>query len=690
MIIEDLIRLGKPYLESDISLQEIIKQVTDVASPSIRNFWRHVWIVEIKDEKAAVFNVCWGKEDENGFIPDYGKISAAPISIPAGGNKILPQGYYPTMTYPLFDIHFSRFIKTSKEVKKFLEGRFRKTEYRLDDKTIDKISNIISQKFKDRYKNDKDKKLGVLMIIPIKDDGIYYHTNNFVADKNIISIEESRISQDKYISVDLKKITELVWRAKENEGKEKGYLKKGQCDITGEKGIVLSCYNKTWPWYTTTWDAPFSIYQNKNKLTDSISLSSTCYRFLTYGANLVKRLTQRIPYWLAKELFSPAESIEAKDYIREVENIYGFVYILPIIDSFLEREDERQIFINSIDDLLKFGEANSKGSTRKHLENILQLENIFGLVYSLPQDLQKDTFRLTAVYYSGNIDRGDIHLHAIVEDVIPSTISKTEEILCDVLLFAEDVSKILEIRLETGKHHFDSLPYLLIKAYGGPYMWPSLSKILHRRTLNYQRFVKNCALRMNELGKKLHENFYEIKFETLFYFIFIEFLNSYHKEILNRREGYMENWKELYNEVCNLDNYSLRIENPAEAGFVAGLLTRKFSQQYYASQMEKTGATPDKKSYDTRKSFISQRVMAYGSTLTPDIIYKRALSKFKEYGIKLEINLSRDFEKKNSFLLLYYLDNTEKIQRNKDDFMAAFWAGYGLGIPSKKEEEDVK
>jgi hypothetical protein len=78
--------------------------------------------------------------------------------------------------------------------------------------------------------------------------------------------------------------------------------------------------------------------------------------------------------------------------------------------------------------------------------------------------------------------------------------------------------------------------------------------------------------------------------------------------------------------------------------------------------------------------------MAYGSTLTPEVIYKKALSKFKEYEFKLGINLSRDFENKNSILLLYYLNNSEKIRKNKDDFMAAFWAGYGLGLKSQEKE----
>jgi hypothetical protein len=689
LLIEDLIRLGSLYLKSKIPSSAVIRQITDVMSPMTKNFWKNVWVVEVLDDKIKTRCKSWGSQKNGEFSPDYEKVVAAPINIPAGGNKILAQGFYPMMTYPLFDKHFTSFIEGPFEVEKFLKDRLIRTETGINSKLVQQISQIIPREFAKEYKGDKDNKLGVLIIAAIQDDGLYYYTDKVIGnvdEVNKIVLGKSSINPGKYIILDLNKASELIWQAKEKEGMEKGFAEDGKCDITGEQGKVLSSYNKAWPWYTITWDAPFSIYQDRSNLVESIALSPKAYRCLTYGATLVKKLTKRVPYWLAREIFSPVESVEAKNYTRSTTDIYGFCYVLPITESFLEDEQERDNFIRGIENIIIDEVQDTKGTTRLHLENILALP------YMLSEDLQKDQYRVTVVYYTGNINRGDIHLNALIEDVIPSTIDIIDKIFEELLEYIYYLSQKLDINSDKTNHCFDSLPYLLTKAYGGPYLWPTLSKVLHKQTLNNEKFIKNAATRMNELSKGLSKNYFKLKSEALFYFTFKQFLYLYNLRILKEGGDKVENWTQIYDKFIDPAS-EIEIKSVAEAGFIAGLVTKKFSQQYYANQMWKAGISVDiesKGKRNPRQSFISQRVMTYGSTLTPEVIFKNALSKFKEYEYKLGINLAENIERKNGVLLLYYLDNKEKIHKNKDDFMAAFWAGFSMNVDSKKSEEGNK
>src|SRR3712207_3797011 len=52
MLIEDLIRLGRPVLESGLESREILKLITDVADDRVKNFYRHVLVVELPPQGA--------------------------------------------------------------------------------------------------------------------------------------------------------------------------------------------------------------------------------------------------------------------------------------------------------------------------------------------------------------------------------------------------------------------------------------------------------------------------------------------------------------------------------------------------------------------------------------------------------------------------------------------------------------
>lgn len=68
MIIEDLIRLGKPLLEGGMDARDILELVSDVNDEKVKNFFRHVFIVELppegsNDDPAVLSMQVWGQEE---------------------------------------------------------------------------------------------------------------------------------------------------------------------------------------------------------------------------------------------------------------------------------------------------------------------------------------------------------------------------------------------------------------------------------------------------------------------------------------------------------------------------------------------------------------------------------------------------------------------------------------------------
>lgn len=661
MLVESLIRLGLPYLKGNVLAREIIEQITDITNPMTRNFWQNIWIVECLKEtnQISIHFHQWGdfhKEKEKGkevFLPDYEKVAAAPISLPSGGNPIEAQGAYGVPAYPMYDKHFNNFLNNPNEFIEFLKSRLKRTEMeKLDDEILENIGKEISKAFKKQYpKKDNKKKLGVLILTIVdKDSPYYYEESGFSTDKYVV-FSESGIKKDKFLALDLNKAVSKIWKAKEKEGEEKGSIEKGKCHFTGEEGKVISIYNKAWSWFTTTWEAPFSIYQDQKKLVESIALSPETYRALTFGASLIKRLTKPIPSWLVKEIFAPVNSGKAREFARTATEIYGFAFVLPITDSFLETEEDMQDFIYGMHSIIH---ENDKSTTSLHLKNIV------GIPSFLPESLQKEVYRLSIVYYTGDSNKGDIHLRAFIEDVIPSTLQRVEKILEDLSI--EEAAEVLG--LKAVKSSYECLPYLLIKAYGGPYLWASMSKVLHREKIDKNLFVKNVSTRMSEFGKDLTQDFYKLKMEVLFYLIFTQFINEYNKYINCEGGLIMLDWKTLQQNIKNSRLEDFEVKSILEAGFYAGHIVRQFARQYYAA--------------NSKKEFIRDRVLTYGSSLTPEMIFKNALSKFEEYYFKLNIRLKEDLAAKSGIVNLYYIEHKEEIFKNKDDFLAAFWAGYSL------------
>ncbi len=82
--------------------------------------------------------------------------------------------------------------------------------------------------------------------------------------------------------------------------------------------------------------------------------------------------------------------------------------------------------------------------------------------------------------------------------------------------------------------------------------------------------------------------------------------------------------------------------------------------------------------------------MTFGSALTPDVIGYKALGRIQEFAFKLDIHLDQEFRKKISAALAEFIHHEDTVQRNRDGFLAAFWAGYGLyGVSTLSQVEEA-
>jgi hypothetical protein len=104
VIIEDLIRLGKPLLDGGMSAKEILELITDVNDEKVKNFFRHIFVVELPPEGSNADPIVlpmqvWGQEvtvegkaKKVDFLTDSKRALGAPFVLPAGGNPLHPQG----------------------------------------------------------------------------------------------------------------------------------------------------------------------------------------------------------------------------------------------------------------------------------------------------------------------------------------------------------------------------------------------------------------------------------------------------------------------------------------------------------------------------------------------------------------------------------------------------------------------
>jgi len=283
-----------------------------------------------------------------------------------------------------------------------------------------------------------------------------------------------------------------------------------------------------------------------------------------------------------------------------------------------------------------------------------------------------DEHRLTILYYSGDISRGNMHIRAVIEDIIPSVAKMIEKILN--LLKARETS-IIQEAFGLKKQEFyrtQTLPSLLANAYGPGYVWYFLQATLHKELLNVGRLCLSTSRKLNELANK--ENWWQMAQELVFYYSFLYFLQQYEGKILKRKGGLktLADWND-YMDLYSKGKLDLNyLESVEELGFAAGLLTKQFSNSYYQK---------------TKKNFVKQRVMKFGSKLTPEMIWKNGLLRTEELAQQWEIKIGANFRPVLAHTLLGFLEKQDQLIPEKDTFITAFWSGYLLYQSEKKNDK---
>ncbi|BCV24220.1 hypothetical protein [Gelria sp. Kuro-4] len=747
MLIEGLIRLGRPLAQAGLTPGEVLRLISDVASPNARNFLAHVMVVEMSgldgDFRACVLPVQqWGdyvtvesastsentngSEDDAGpekkptsraesraraktktkevFMPDIQRAVGAPFVLPKGGNPREAQGCYGIPIYPVYDGDLKEFPNDPKLVRKFIAGRLKRTPgLGLSNEQIEVVAREIhraSQRFSFR---DKAKAMGLVVLTAPGADTIYELRDRIPqGDPYLANIGPSLFSPGKQIVARLDKALKAFIAGRLGEGKEGGEIRgsTATCAFCGNTGYAVSAYCKAWPWFLPEWSCPQPITWNRKKdMVKGIAVCPECYMSFVYGANAFMKLAAPLDDWLTREIFSPVASARRKETSRKggrAATIFGCAYALPLLDESPGQVDSEG-FATGLQRMLTRDEHRNKLDV--HLGEITGFEMV------LPEEFSKDDYRLTLTYYSGDPGRGDIHLRATVEDVIPSTARSLTNLARHSGDYALEVAKHIYGKVSDRQAAFlrirySSLPYLLNAAFGAPYLWSTLASFMHRAPISRQRFLSNSAARMGQLSHGLPDTRSSLIEEVIFYLTFDELLRKYTAELMgdfndpkarrqmlgnyqadlllnNGGDRRMREWKELQHMLEKVPAEEMAFVDSEELGFGCGHLISLFSRQYWKAT--KTG--------DDGKDFLKHRVMTFGSDLGPDSIWKQGLSKMEEYARRLDMHLTSDFRKRLGIVLVEYSKLRTDIAKNRDAFMAAFWAGYELaGAPSKAEE----
>lgn len=698
VLIENVIRLGRPLIGGGMAPRDVLLQVSDVMGEG-KKFFQNVLVVEIEDTRFAVHPVSrWGefREKEVGknktreeFFPDD-KVVGANFVFPRAGNPLKAQGWYGIPAYPIYTKTLLQFAAQGDEdagtlrqeaiysIKAFIEERKRKTPFlTIADDLIDTLAEEIYTQASQLKFDNKDKSYGLMLLVQLKEGSPFVIKEKPVplGDLHFSNIGTSLLYPGKFLVSNLGNVLEAFWPAKIAEGAEMGEEKNGQCFLCKEKGALVSAYCKSWPWFLHTWNCPNPLNWKKNEMTKGIAICHSCYTALSYGATVLTKLTTELDYNLTKELFTPVSSARGKEDARKGQakaRIYGSAYVVPLLDNKLEGE-EKEEFVEGFRIMLEKRGRDNRLDTH--------LRTIAGFDYVLPQELSRDDYRLNLIYFSGDPNRGDIHVRAIIEDVVPSIAIKLDDIIKKVQRYAVEVAQNMLVLTEQNRNRilsiYSSLPFLLVNAFGSSYLWTTLDSIMHNAPIAANRFIKNSSLRMVQLAHNLPDSIFSLRDEVIFYLAFKQFLRLYAERERCEKEGIdtVRDWQELKQVLMELPPHEMVFSNVEEVGFAAGVLTRLFARQYYP--------------VSGKKDFVKHRVMTFGSDLTPKTIWKRALVKMREYAARLDMRVTNDFWQRLAIVLLEFENKGTEIEREKDSFMAMFWSGYNLALsPQERESEE--
>ncbi|SHJ62406.1 hypothetical protein [Propionispora hippei] len=667
MLAESIIRIGRPLKNGKMSCREKLALLTDCGSTNCKNFFRKVFLVEVGETELYFQEMELGdiisNDGKDDFKVSVEKSVAFPIFYPNGGNPLHAQGIYALPCYLLYDQHIKALSDPAEFNKEFLLPRLKKTLHYRDwpaakqEALAERIAALLAVKMGEGIREEKQ--LGIFMLydaaLPV-----FQEREELCKNDDLLLIGESGLQPGHYLYLDGGETLRHIGRAKFYEAAELGREKQAVSTFTNRtEPEVVSIYNKSWLWLSPTWECPRSIYWADDEWTKGIKLEEESYAAYLYGVNFLKEIQVPVSSSILKEMFAPVTSVEAKKNMKATsfEAIYGIPLVLPLLDG-----DSQQSFS-------KYRRMLKK-EDKKQSDSDLHLEVLAGLTNKILPDFN-DEHRLTILYYSGDLSRGSMHIRAMIEDVIPSVASQIEKILKK--LVRNETGYIQEVFGVTKGEVYKtkSLPSLIANAFGPGYVWETLQAVFHKESLRLDRLRLTTARRLNELANR--EEYWQMMQELVFFYSFLYFWQQYEREILGRRGGVhtLADWNEfraLYGQGKLEASHLTSVEH---LGFAAGLLLKQFSNSYY----QKTG-----------KEFVKNRVMKFGSKLTPDMIWKDGLLRCEELAQQWSMKLAANFRPVLAAALLGFLEHQKRLVEEKDSFMTAFWSGYLIYKADKKND----
>lgn len=658
-----------------MSGKDRIRLLTDVASENCKNFFQHVFVVETDGERMSAFGMEVGGKVGDGkkqsFQVEADHSVSFPIIYPNGGNPLHAQGVYPLPCYLLYDPHLKSMRDTAAFASQYLVPRLRNTVAygdRSEEERVrfaERLANTLHKVAERRI--TQDKQLGILMIADIRLPE-FRRLSGRQTSGEWLAIRESDLEPGSHLHLNLPLALDRIAEAKFREAADLGELRAGAVStFTNAPAVhVVSVYNKSWLWLSPTWEMPTSIYWKDTDYVKGIRLDRLSYDRFVYGTQLLKQLISPIQSAVLKEMFAPVNNAEIKSFMKasSFEEIHAAPFVLPLLDEQYENTYEM------LETLL------GKGGSSDPTSDMLQLKMIAGIekAMRMPQDKGHE-FRLTVLYFSGDLSRGYMHIRAVIEDVIPSVARDLERIVEALSRdAAPKVQRMLGMQQLSPQvaNRYGSLPALLANAYGPGYVWTATQAAFHRQPLSTDRMYRWIAMRLAERANK--KEFWGIREELVYLFVLREFFHKYEQTILQQKEGVepLSAWRDLIAKYHAAALTEEDLRSIDALAFVTGLLTRQFSNSYYVK---------------TTKAFVEHRIMRFGTKLRARDIWTKGVEVMKPLSLQWDLGLSESYHKALPLVAigLVEAERSNRLADEEDAFLTMFWAGHEMYQKPDKE-----
>lgn len=397
-----------------MSPQEIPRIITDVQDEKVKNYFRHVLVVELPTngevgQAAALPLQVWGQQvirDSGGtgaagkrrvdFGVDIARALGAPFVLPTGGNPLCPQGSYGVPVYPCWLVRQDKKSRelisfaSLDEVYRFLKGRVaRTTSLRVSEQLLGSAARAIAAEIGKAHLTNEEKALGIIVLVQVAGQDSSYQ---YAAAPSAHDLGANVLCPGRYIVPNFTAMLEQAWAAKLAESAQKGE-KEGTCSFYGAEGHVVSPYCKAWPWALPEWNCPLPYAGREEHWIEGVALCESCCRALTLGARVFDRLSCPLHRVVVRELFSPVSDGEARRAarqrnIQELRVIRGSGYVLPVLDEAGSSPEFAEAYADGIQAMLSFP-ARDRPLAEQYLDSVT------GFDLLLPEEFDKGEFRVT-------------------------------------------------------------------------------------------------------------------------------------------------------------------------------------------------------------------------------------------------------------------------------------------------------